>query len=385
VTTKDWVEKDYYAILGVKKDASPQDIKKAFRKIARDNHPDRHPGDAAAEKRFKEASEANDVLSDPDKRKEYDNARAMFGSGFRFPGTGGARGGSTTVNLDDLLGQFTTSGASGPGGLGNFFDFFNGNQRASRGRGPRRGNDLESEVTVSFRDAASGVQLGVPLASDAACPTCHGTGARPGTQPTICPVCEGAGTVSRQSGGFAVSEPCARCRGRGLIVEDPCPQCGGSGRLASTETVQVRLPAGVSDGQRIRIKGRGGPGSSGGRSGDLYVLVHVKPHPLFGRQGDNLTLTVPVTFAEAALGAEIEAPTLAGGTIRLKIPAGTPNGRTFRVRGKGIAKKTGTTDLLVTVEVQVPRQLSEQAQAALQSYVELTHEPDPRAALLNQV
>ena len=379
MTTKDWLEKDYYAILGLKKDASQQDVKKAFRKIARDNHPDRHPGDQAAEKKFKEASEAHDVLSDPDKRKEYDNARSLFGSGFRFPGAGGSRGGNT-INLDDLLGQFGAGGAPG-GGLGGFFDFFGNTPRPSRGRGPRRGNDLESEVTVSFRDAVEGVQVGVPLSSDAACATCHGTGARPGTQPRVCPECQGSGTVSRQSGGFAVSEPCARCRGRGLIVEEPCPECGGGGRARSTETVQVRLPAGVSDGQRIRVKSKGGGGSGGGKAGDLYVSVHVQPHPLFGRQGDNLTLTVPVTFAEAALGAEIDVPTLQGGTVRLRLPAGTPNGRTFRVRGKGIEKRTGPTDLLVAVDVQVPRTLSPQAREALLAYVTAVAEPDPRAGL----
>jgi len=378
VTTKDWLEKDYYAILGLKKDASQQDIKKAFRKIARDNHPDRHPGNQAAEKKFKEASEAHDVLSDPEQRKEYDNARAMFGSGFHFPGAGGARGGSS-INLDDLLGQF--GGGAGNGGLGGFFDFFGNSPRPSRGRGPRRGNDLESEVTVSFREAVEGVQLGVPLSSDSPCATCHGTGARPGTQPRVCPECQGSGTVSRQSGGFAVSEPCARCRGRGLVVEDPCADCGGSGRARSTQTVQVRLPPGVSDGQRIRVKGRGGAGSGGGKEGDLYVLVHVLPHSLFGRQGDNLTLTLPVTFAEATLGAEVDVPTLPGATFRLKIPAGTPNGRVFRVRGKGIPKKTGPTDLLVAIEVQVPRALGQEARDALLAYVALAGEPDPRAGL----
>jgi molecular chaperone DnaJ len=187
--------------------------------------------------------------------------------------------------------------------------------------------------------------------------------------------------VSRQSGGFAVSEPCAQCRGRGLIVDDPCPDCGGTGRGRSTQTIQARIPAGVADGQRIRVKGKGGPGASGGAPGDLYVVVHVRPHPLFGRQGDNLTLTVPVTFAEAALGAEIEVPTLSGGSVRLRVPPGTPNGRTFRVRGKGIAKKTGPTDLLVTIEVQVPQALNPEAQEALLAYAHLAGDPDPRARL----
>ncbi|MDR1807170.1 MAG: molecular chaperone DnaJ [Propionibacteriaceae bacterium] len=382
MTTKDYLEKDYYAILGVKKDATPAEIKKAFRKLARENHPDQHPGDKQAEKRFKEASEAHDVLSDPDKRKEYDSARAMFGSGFRFPGTGGRTGGAqANFNLDDLFGQFSGAGGTAGGGLGSFFDFFGGGaERTSRSRGPRRGHDLEGEATVSFRDAAEGVTVSLPLTSDAACPTCHGTSFKQGTSPKTCPQCQGSGTVSRQSGGFAVSEPCSTCRGRGLVGED-CPDCAGTGRAKSTQTVQVRLPAGVSDGQRIRVKGKGGAGAGGGAAGDLYVVVHVRPHRLFGRSGDNLTLTVPVTFAEATLGAEIEVPTLAGGTVKLRVPAGTPNGRTFRVRGKGIQKKDGVTDLMVTVEVQVPHHLSAEAKAALEQFASLSHEPDPRAAL----
>jgi molecular chaperone DnaJ len=381
MTTRDWVEKDYYAVLGVKKDATGPEIKKAFRKLARDNHPDRHPGDKAAERRFKEASEANDVLSDPDKRKEYDEARSLFGAGFRYPGAGAGAGGQGPagaggVNLDDLFGQ--------AGGLGDLFGgLFGGGASSgpSRGRGPRRGNDMEGEVTVSFANAAAGVTVGVPLSSDSACPKCRGTGARPGTQPRVCATCQGSGTVSRQSGGFAVSEPCAQCRGRGLIIDDPCPDCGGTGRGRSTQTVQARLPAGVADGQRIRVKGKGGPGASGGAPGDLYVIVHVRPHPLFGRQGDNLTLTAPVTYAEAVLGAEIEVPTLNGSPVRLRVPAGTPNGRTFRVRGKGFPKRSGPTDLLVTLEVQVPHALSPEAQEALQTYADLAGEADPRARL----
>ncbi|MDR0417484.1 MAG: molecular chaperone DnaJ [Propionibacteriaceae bacterium] len=378
MVSKDWLEKDYYAILGLKKDAGEADIKKAFRKLARDNHPDRHPDDKAAERRFKEASEANDVLSDPDKRKEYDEARALLGSGFRStrggPSASGPMGG---VNLEDLLGG-AAGGAMG-GGFGDLFGGLFGGGGASRG--PRRGHDLEGEVTVSFADAAAGVTVAVALSADAACPTCRGTGARKGTQPRVCPSCQGSGTVTRQRGGFAAPEACGQCQGRGLVIDDPCPDCGGSGRGRPTRTVQARVPAGVADGQRIRVKGKGGPGAGGGAPGDLHVIVHVRPHPLFGRQGDNLTLTAPVTYAEAALGAEIDVPTLAGPSVRLRLPPGTPNGRTFRVRGKGIAKKTGATDLLVTVEVQVPHQLSAEAREQLQAYVRLAAEPDPRARL----
>ncbi|MDR1078086.1 MAG: molecular chaperone DnaJ [Propionibacteriaceae bacterium] len=374
MTTKDWLEKDYYAILGLKQEASPEQIKKAFRKLARENHPDRHPG-PDSERRFKEVSEAHDVLSDPDKRKEYDEARALFGSGFRYPG-GPQPGGAGGVSLEDLMG-----GAGG--GLGDLLGgFFNQAQAPhQRGRGPRRGQDFEGDATVPFVDAVRGATVGVPLGSEAACAACRGTGAKAGTATKLCPTCQGSGTLSRQSGAFAISEPCPNCRGRGLLVEEPCPACGGSGRARSTRTIQVKLPAGVTDGQRIRVKGKGGPGANGGPAGDLYVVVHVSPHPLFGRNGDNLTLTAPVTYAEAALGAEIEVPTLFDGGIRLRLPAGTPNGRTFRVRGKGVAGRKGPGDLMVTVEVQVPAELSPEAQEALAAYTALSAEPDPRAKL----
>ncbi|MDR1387465.1 MAG: molecular chaperone DnaJ [Propionibacteriaceae bacterium] len=377
MSTKDWLEKDYYATLGLKKGASQEQIKKAFRKLARENHPDRHPGQAEAERRFKEVSEAHDVLSDPDKRREYDEARDLFGSGFRYPGAGrgGPSGGPAGVSLDDLLG--------GPGGgLGDLLGgLFNQAGPAPRGRGPRRGQDFEGEAAVAFADAAQGATVAVPLSSEAACPSCHGTGAKAGTTPRVCPACQGSGALHRQSGAFAVSEPCPKCLGRGLLVDDPCPDCGGSGRARSTRTIQVKLPAGVTDGQRIRVKGKGGAGANGGAPGDLYVQVHVSPHPLFGRQGDNLTLTAPVTYAEAALGAEIELPSLFNGNFRLRLPAGTPNGRVFRVRGKGIVGRGGPTDLLVTIEVQVPTQLPPAAQEALAAYAAVSGESDPRVKL----
>ncbi|OYO18705.1 molecular chaperone DnaJ [Enemella dayhoffiae] len=381
MSTKDWIEKDYYKVLGVPKDAKPEDIKKAFRKIARENHPDQNPDNAAAEKRFKEASEANSILSDPKKRKEYDDARKLFGGGgFRFPGGGSGRGGAQTA--EDLLRQ-------AQGGAGDFGDIVGGlfNGRTGRtstgGRGPRRGTDVEGEVTLDFVDAVAGKTVPIQMVSSDACGSCHGTGVRSGTLPKLCPTCRGSGMTTSTSGGvFAVSEPCRDCRGRGLVVEDPCPVCNGSGRAKSTRTMQVRIPAGVTDGQRIRIKGKGGDGENGGAAGDLYVIVHVRPHPVFGRSGDNLTITVPITFTEAALGAQISVPTLNGPAVRLKIPAGTPNGRTFRARGKGVTRKDGTpADLLVTVEVVVPQSLSEDARSALQAYASAATEPDPRAGL----
>lgn len=380
MSTKDWLEKDYYKVLGISKDASAEEVKKAFRKIARANHPDQNPDNAAAEKRFKEASEANSVLSDPKKRKEYDDARRLFGGGggggFRFPGGGGGRAQTTA---EDLFRQAQGSD------LGDLFGgLFNRAGRPPAGaRGPRRGTDVEGEVTIDFVDSVEGKTVPIQMVSTEACDVCHGTGARAGTMPSVCPTCQGSGMTTSASGGvFAVSEPCRDCRGRGLVVEDPCPVCNGSGRARSTRTMQVRIPAGVTDGQRIRVKGKGGAGENGGAPGDLYVIVHVRPHPVFGRSGDNLTIAAPITFAEAALGAEIEVPTLTGPKVRLKLPPGTPNGRTFRARGKGFTRSDGSkADLLVTVEVVVPAALSEEAKSALQAYAQTAREPDPRARL----
>ncbi len=376
MSTKDYLEKDYYKVLGVSKDAKPEEIKKAFRKLARQYHPDQNKTNADAEAKFKEISEANSILSDPAKRKEYDEARSLFGGGgFRFPGAGQAG-----PSMDDL---FRGAGDSGIGDLfGNLFGGGGGTARRNS-RGPRRGADIEGEVTINFADALVGSTVTMQTTSDAACVTCHGTGARPGTQPRVCPVCQGSGMQTSTSGGvFAVSEPCRECRGRGMIVDDPCVTCHGSGRSPSTRTMQVRIPAGVTDGQRIRIKGKGGAGENSGASGDLYVLVHVRPHKVFGRKGDHLTLTVPVTFAEAVLGAEISVPTLDDGPVRLKVPAGTPNGRTFRVRGRGVKGGAADGDLLVTVEVQVPTHLSEEAKAALADFQAKVGGGDPRAQLL---
>lgn len=376
MSTKDWIEKDYYKVLGVAKDAKPEEIKRAFRKLARQYHPDQNKANPEAEKKFKEISEANSVLSDPAKRKEYDEARSLFGGGgFRFPGAGQGAGPS----MEDLFRNST-----GDSGISDLFgNLFGGTTTRRTNRGPRRGADIEGEVTIDFADALAGSTVTMQTTSDAACPTCHGTGARPGTQPKVCPVCQGSGMQTSTSGGvFAVTEPCRECRGRGMIVEEPCPTCLGSGRGQSTRSMQVRIPAGVTDGQRIRIKGKGGGGQNSGAPGDLYVLVHVRPHPVFGRKGDNLTVTVPVTFAEAALGAEISVPTLDGGPVRLKVPAGTPNGRTFRVRGRGVHSGSREGDLLATVEVAVPRHLSEDAKAALLDFQAKAGGGDPRAHLL---
>jgi len=389
VSTRDFLEKDYYKTLGVPKDAKAAEIKKTYRKLARQFHPDANKGATAAEDRFKEISEAYDVLSDTKRRKEYDEARALFGSGagrFRHPaGTGGPGGsggmggtGGVPFDIGDVF------GGAGAGGLGDVLGGLFGN-RGTRTTAPRRGADVESRVTLSFSDAIQGVTLPLRMASEQACPTCRGTGGRNGSLPHQCPICLGTGQTSRNQGGFAFAEPCRECRGRGLVVDDPCPDCGGSGRAMGSRTLTVRIPAGVRDGQRIRLKGKGGPGERGGPAGDLYVVVSVTPHPLYGRSGDNLTLDVPVTFAEAALGSEVRVPTLGGAPVTLRLPAGTSNGRTFRVRGRGVTRKDGTVgDLLVTIGVAVPAKLTKAAREAVEAFRDATVGDDPRAGLVDQ-
>jgi molecular chaperone DnaJ len=384
LSTKDYLEKDFYKTLGVSKGASADEIKKSYRKLARKYHPDANEGDPKAEARFKEISEAYTVLSDEKRRKEYDEARSLFGGGMRMPGSGtGTGAGGYNIDFGDLFG-----GSGGAGGrLGDLLGGVFGNRggtTTSRTR-PRRGADVETETTLSFVDAINGTTVPIRLTGEGPCPVCKGTGAKAGTVPRVCPTCEGTGQGSRNLGSFAFSEPCRTCRGRGLVVDDPCETCSGSGRAMSTRTIQARIPAGVDDGQRIKLAGKGARGENGGPAGDLYVRVHVKPHPhgVFGRSGPNLTITVPVTFSEAALGAEIKVPSLGGMPVGLRIPAGTPSGRTFRVRGKGVRRKDGTSgDLLVTVTVQVPQTLSDKARVALEQFRDATAAPDLRADLL---
>jgi molecular chaperone DnaJ len=379
MASNDWADKDFYSVLGVAKDATGDEIKKAYRKLARANHPDSKPGDTKAEERFKAVAEAYSVLSSPDKRKEYDEQRAMFrggGAGFRFPGGGFPNSGGTS--------------GQGPGGF-DFSDLFGGifggggtaggtRVRTSPGR---RGADVETEARVTFQQAVDGITIPLRMTSDAPCSGCHGTGARSGTVPRVCPTCEGTGMTTSASGGlFSMNETCTECRGRGLVVEDPCPICLGSGRGTSASTMQVRIPAGVRDGQKIKVKGKGASGENGGPAGDLYLTVHVSPHAVFGRTGDNLTVTVPISVTEAALGADVKVPTLAGGTVTLKVPPGTPTGRTFRVRGRGMPRKDGRrADLLVTVEVQVPATLDHKARQALEALRDAEGDTDPRAEL----
>jgi molecular chaperone DnaJ len=381
----DWAEKDFYKILGVPKNASQAEIKKAYRKLARDNHPDSNPGNKAAEERFKDVSEAHSVLSNEKKRKEYDEQRTLFSQfGSRMGGAGfgggfqpgGGFGGGTTYggadfDLSDLLGGIF----GGRGGRGG--------RRQPQGR---RGDDIETEASITFQQAVEGATLPLRMTSDEACTTCHGTGAKPGTVPKVCDKCQGSGMVTGTSGGvFAMTEPCDKCRGRGMVVEHACPTCHGSGRAPSSRTLQVRIPAGVKDGQRIRLKGKGGRGEGGAPDGDLYLVVHVAKHPVFGRKGEHLTVTVPVAFDEAVLGAEIQVPTLDGPPVKIRIPAGTPSGRTLRARGKGAPTKSGGRgDLLVTVDVQVPKDLDDDAKAAVEALRVARNGVDPRARLFEE-
>ena len=373
----DWVSKDFYQVLGVSKDASQDQIKKAYRKLARTHHPDSNAGDAKAEARFKEISEAYSVLSDPTKRKQYDEERALFSSGAFRPGGQGRPGQPGGFDVSDIFG-------GGGGGLGDLFGGMFGGGTRTRAAQPRRGADVETEAKLGFEQSLDGTTVSMRLSSDAACAACSGTGARAGTTPRLCSTCQGSGMqTSSQGGVFAMTEPCRDCLGRGMVVDDPCPVCHGSGRGTSTRTISARIPAGVKDGQRIRLRGKGAPGERGGPAGDLYVTVHVTPHHLFGRQGDNLTITVPVRFDEVALGAEIAVPTMGGAPVRLKIPAGTPNGRTFRVRGKGAPRRDGTRgDLLATVEVETPSQLDESARQAVEALRAALDGHDPRAGLM---
>jgi molecular chaperone DnaJ len=391
MSTKDWLEKDYYKALGVAKDADAAAIKKSYRKLAVKLHPDKNPGDAASEAKFKEVSEAYDVLSDADKRKEYDEARSLFAGG-RFPGGSGGGGfpgggtyqpgGSSSFDINDLLNQAGRGGATSSGGFGDIFgDLFGGGgagnqQRRARSAAPARGQDANAEVTLSFAEAMSGETLPLQLSGPGTCRTCGGNGAKPGTSTRTCPTCTGTGFISRNQGAFGFSEPCRDCKGTGKLIDDPCPDCGGNGVTMQTRTINIRVPAGIKDGSKVKVAGKGMPGTRGAPAGDLFVTVHVKKHDLFVRKGDDLTLTVPVTFAEAALGTTVRVPTLEG-AVSVKVPAGTPSGRTLRVRGRGTPKRGGHGDLLVTVDVAVPAKLTDDEKEALEKYAALSRE-DPR-------
>jgi len=371
---REWFEKDYYQTLGVAKNASPADVKKAYRKLAQQHHPDANPGNKESEDRFKEISAAYEVLGDAEKRTQYDQVREMAASGFGggFPGSpGGARARG---------GQGFPGGFEGFEGVEDLFDMFRGGRSGARPRASR-GADLQTEARISFDEAMQGVTVPLRIEGPAGCPTCHGSGAKPGTSPKTCPVCGGSGTVAASQGLFSIARTCPECHGRGQVIEDPCPTCHGSGTVRRTREFSVKVPPGVKDGAKIRLAGRGEPGSPGAPAGDLFVVVRVDPHRLFGRRDADLTLEVPVTYAEAALGAEVPLPTL-NGTVTLKVPAGTPSGKTFRIRGKGApkAKGKGHGDLLATVKVEVPGKLSKEERELLSKLKEAQSE-SPRKRL----
>jgi molecular chaperone DnaJ len=367
---REWYEKDYYGVLGVAQDAPAKEVTKAYRKLARENHPDTHPGDPASEERFKEVSAAYDVLGDEEKRKEYDEVRklgAYGGPGGNRPGPGGGFNFNVgSDGLGDVLGQMFGRGRRGGG--------------PSASAGPQRGADLDATLNLSFADAATGLTTTLYLTSDAQCSTCNGSGAKPGTQPKVCSRCGGRGVIDENQGFFSFSTPCPVCAGRGVVIEEPCPTCNGSGIERRPREVQVRIPAGVADGQRIRLKGRGGPGRNGGPPGDLFVECHVAAHRLFGRDGTNLTLRLPVTFAEATLGGDVDVPTLDGARVTLRLRPGTQSGSRHRVKGKGITTAKATGDLIVTVDVQVPTELDDAQRAAVEALAAATT-VSPRAGL----
>src|SRR2546426_4466394 len=346
---------DYYKALGVDKKASADEIKKAYRKLARRYHPDRNPDDKAAEERFKEVSQAHDVLGDPEKRKQYDSGTGPFATG----GPGGGFGGFGNFDFDaSSMGDILSNLFGGGGG------------RAQRQR-PRaeRGGDLEAAVSISFDQAIAGAQVPLSVPMRATCQTCHGTGAKPGTTPSVCPRCEGRGIETQGQGMFSISQPCSLCGGSGTVIEDPCPTCKGSGAVRTVKRLRVNVPAGVREGSRIRLAGKGEPGRRGGPPGDLYLITHVAPSPVFKRKGNNLEVEVPLTVPEALRGAEVQVPTL-DGTKTLRVRPGTTHGTVQRLRGAGPPTLAGGSssdrgDLRYRFVIDVPRELSEEQRAAV--------------------
>ena len=351
---REWFEKDYYAVLGVPQNASAKDITKAYRKLARQYHPDANPNNSAAEERFKEISAAYDVLGDEQRRREYDEVRRLGPGAFGGPGNGSFR-----FDMGDM---------AGAGGLGDLLGQMFGGGRRTGGVGPQRGSDLEASLTVDFVDAAKGLTTSLHLTSEAVCSSCSGSGARTGTTPKRCTRCSGRGVTETNQGGFAFSVPCSQCSGRGAVIEHPCGTCRGSGVEMRNREVNVRVPAGIDDGSKIRIKGRGAPGRNGGPPGDLFVVCRVTPHPVFSRDGRNLLVRVPVSFTAAALGADVPVPTLEGDTVMLRLRAGTQPGSRHRVKGRGINTDKTTGDLIVTVDVVVPTSLTDQQRDALLAF-----------------
>ena len=365
---REWLEKDYYATLGVSKDATDKEIKKAYRKLAGEFHPDKNPGNAVAEEKFKDASAAYDVLGDAAKRSEYDEIRAMGPARGGGGGPGGFRFNvGDSGDLGDIFGSMFGGNRGGAG---------RGRGASSAGVGPQRGADIEAHLNVDFEDAVTGMETSLHLVADAQCSACSGSGAKPGTAPKVCPTCSGRGVVDDNQGFFAMSSPCGTCQGNGVLIEHRCATCRGTGVEKRPRDVKARIPAGVKDGQTIRLKGRGAPGRNGGVTGDLLVRLTVLPHARFGRNGDDLTVTVPISFDQAALGGDIDVPTLRDGPVKLRIKPGTQSGSRHRVKDKGIARttKNGRVNghLIVTVEVAIPTELNDAQRAAVEAFAAAT-------------
>jgi molecular chaperone DnaJ len=361
-------QKDYYQILGVSEKASDDEIKKAYRRLAKKYHPDRNPNNKMAEEKFKEVSGAHDVLANPQKRKQYDQLRRMGSAGFTgsqgFQGFqdvfSGRRGKKTGFSFEDL---------GGFGDLGDLFSsIFDMGETSRRQRwGPQRGTDLYTEVEVPFDLAVSGGKVPIELRKEEACPACAGTGAKPGTTPTTCPECKGSGMVSFSQGGFAVSRPCPRCLGRGTIISAPCPRCGGRGQSSARRRLSVNIPSGIGDGAQLRLKGQGHPGSAGGPAGDLILRVRVEPHRFFERRGKDVYCRVPINIAQATLGTKIRVRTL-DGKVDLKIPPGTQSGTKFRLKGKGMEVNGSRGNQYVEVSIEIPKKMSEKEKKILEEF-----------------
>ncbi len=366
-------KRDYYEVLGVSKTATQDEIKSAYRKKAKECHPDLHPDDKTAMDRFKELNEANEVLSDPKKREQYDRY------GFDTPNMGGG-------NPFGGAGGFDFSGM---GGFDSIFDqLFNGGASSAQRNGPMQGNDLRYELRITFEEAANGCEKSFEFYRNENCDTCHGTGAKPGTSPTTCPTCHGSGQI-RQSGGWMTTvRTCPNCGGTGTVIADKCTSCGGSGRVRKRRTATVKVPAGIDNGQTIVMSNQGEPGVRGGANGDLYINVLVKPHKLFRREGFNLKLDLPISFTQAALGGEVDVPTL-NGTVKYRIPEGTQNDTEFRLKGQGIQQLNmpGKGDLLVRVRVEIPRKLSDKQKDLLRQFEESTtgKEYETRKSFMDRV
>ena len=362
---------DHYKVLGVDRKAAHDEIKKACRKLARKYHPDRNPGDAKAEERFKQISQAHDVLGDPDKRKEYDRALANPFANMGRGGGGGQPGfdtGGFGDILSDLFGQATRGRAGG----------------GPQGPRPERGRDVEAEVSIGFEQAIRGAQVPISVPTYERCPTCNGTGAKPGTSPSVCPRCNGRGVEVEGQGLFSISQPCSRCGGAGTIIEHPCQTCGGEGRRRAVKRYRVNIPAGVREGSRIRLTGKGEPGRNGGPDGDLYVVTHVQESPVFKRKGDNVEVEVPLTIAEALRGAEIEVPTL-DGRKTLRVPPGTRPGSVQRLRGEGPKRlgKAGRGDIRYRFVLDIPDRLTAEQEAAVDDLAKVLN-GNPRERLFTR-